>query len=80
MHVSGMHEDGEEIPEPTDRAQVIENAGKDTVILVPLLGARLGKKRINVMIDIALLDAIDAAGDNRSEFLAEAAREKLGLI
>jgi predicted RNase H-like HicB family nuclease len=87
FHVEGMLDAGEPIPEPRAMeaivadpriAEVLEGA---VVTLVPLLPPREGAERVNVSLDKGLLRVIDAmadaVGSNRSQFLAEAARDRI---
>lgn len=73
LHVAGMIEDGEPIPEPSEPA-LAEGSIAIAMIGVTLPGK---KKRVNVMIDEGLLAAIDAVSDNRSRFLEKAARKEI---
>lgn len=75
LHVAGMIEDGEAIPEPS------EPRLEDGSIAVAMVGVTLPgrKKRVNVMIDEGLLAAIDAISDNRSRFLEKAARKAFAM-
>ncbi len=79
LHVSGLVAEGMEVPAPSafDLAAAEREGG--TLTYVPLLGARGGKRRLNITLDEYLIGEIDAVAEgNRSEFLAEAARLKLG--
>lgn len=73
LHVSGMIEDGEPIPMPSN-PKLEEGSIAVSMIGVTLPGK---KKRVNVMIDEGLLAAIDAVSENRSRFLEKAARKEL---
>jgi len=73
LHVSGMIEDGESIPNPSE-PELEEGSIALAMVGVTLPGK---KKRVNVMIDEGLLAAIDAIADNRSRFLEKAARKEL---
>lgn len=79
LHVDGMVEDGEELPQPSSiEALYTSFAGQKVVVgLVPVL-VPAPTKRINISIDGNLLEAIDAAaqarGQTRSGFLSEGAR------
>ena len=83
LHVAGMIDDGEAIPEPSSLESVIESAAAKgaAAILVPLAAQRSKAVRINVTIDERLLGELDALakqqGTNRSAFLAAAARAQL---
>ncbi len=80
-HLSLLAEDGEPRPEPSSLESVMANPeNRDAVAaLVPAPRIRGKAIRVNVMLDEYLLKAIDqVAGDRgRSEFLAEAARQRL---
>jgi len=85
LHVEGMMEDGEAIPEPRS-AEVLKRLKPDwfegaTIVLVPLLPPRIGAERLNISLDRNLVREIDAAakalGMNRSAFLAEGAQRLL---
>ncbi|RIV81790.1 HicB family protein [Aurantiacibacter xanthus] len=81
LHLSGMLEDGESLPAPSDPLAI--EADPDVAEVARLMvGADVtqSKVRVNVMFDRALLAAIDAASANRSRFLADAAREKLAGV
>lgn len=73
LHVSGMIEDGEQIP-AASRPKLEVGSVAVAMVGVTLPGR---KKRVNVMIDEGLLAAIDAVADNRSRFLEKAARKEL---
>ena len=78
LHLEGMIEDGETIPDPMplDRAQALPTEAAATVLLVPaMLPGRT--QRINVTLDEGLIGAIDRVAANRSAFLADAARDAL---
>ena len=77
-HVALMVQDGDPLPDPTP----VEAATADPdiqVIAITLVGVTVpGRaKRVNVTLDEALLEEIDEVADNRSRFLAEAARAEL---
>jgi len=73
LHVSGMIEDGEQIPVPS--APALE----DGSVAVAMVRATLPGKavRLNITMDEGLVAAIDRIANNRSSFLAEAARAAL---
>jgi predicted RNase H-like HicB family nuclease len=79
LHIEGMVEEGEPVPEPSTRDAIMtdpDNAdGVATLVDVPAGPARA--VRINVTLPADLLEAIDRASTNRSRFLADAARAKL---
>jgi hypothetical protein len=81
-----MIEDGDELPLPRS----LEELGKDRVFREDAKGAAIvmvpldvpGRSlRVNISMDENLIDAIDraakAAGQNRSSYLADAARSRL---
>lgn len=85
-HIAAMLADGETLPEPTDlqeyRGQLVKwlNAeGNIEVAHVQLVNVRVPgpPRRINVMLDEDLIEEIDAVANNRSAFLAAAARAEL---
>lgn len=78
LHLHGMAEDGEAAPVPSNPADVAPDPDVREVARLMLGGDAAGQKvRVNVMLDAALVAAIDAISDNRSRFLSQAARAKL---
>lgn len=79
LHVDGMIADGEAIPEPSGLEAVMaeEDHRDGVVILVDLPPKPVKAVRVNVTLPQDLLEAIDRVTDNRSRFLAEAARQRL---
>ena len=78
FHISGMAEDGEAIPDPTPIEAVVPDPEVDTVCVTLVPAALPGRaRRINITLDEALIDQIDAVAGNRSGFLTEAARAEL---
>ena len=79
FHVEGMREDGEPIPEPSSLDVIMSDPDHaDAVAFLVDLPTRPSRAvRVNVMVPKDILDAIDRVTDNRSRFLADAAREKL---
>ena len=87
LHVEGMREDGEEIPAPRRYEDIM--AADDAwwqcegaiFTAVPLIEDRARKVRVNINLNVDLLDAIDqrakARGLTRSAFLASAATREL---
>jgi predicted RNase H-like HicB family nuclease len=77
-HVALMVQDGDALPKPTAVEEVTSDPGV-TMVAVTIVGVTVpGRaKRVNVTLDEALLDEIDAIAKNRSRFLAEAARAEL---
>jgi predicted RNase H-like HicB family nuclease len=80
LHVTGMTEDGEPIPEPAVLDVVMSDpANRDAVAFLVDVSTRPAKSvRINVMLPEDLVTAIDRVAPNRSRFLTEAARQVLG--
>ena len=83
LHVDLMREDRDPIPKPRDLAE-IKAAGEDwiewedaIVTTIPLIKIQGKAVRINITLDEGLMKEIDAASDNRSGFLAEAAMGRL---
>lgn len=88
LHIEGMIEDGETIPQPRSLAVLkadpdfTEDFADAIVAAVPI--ELPGKAvRVNITMDEHLLQAVDraaaATGATRSGYLAEAARVKLGV-
>lgn len=87
FHVTGMREDGEQIPAPRELDEIVadpeleEDRKGAFLTLVPLIEDRGVSKRVNISLDPGLLEAIDEAakerGMTRSNFLASAARQAL---
>jgi predicted RNase H-like HicB family nuclease len=77
-HVALMVQDGDPLPAPTPVEAVAADPDIQT-IAITLVGVTVpGRaKRVNVTFDEALLEEIDQVADNRSRFLAEAARAEL---
>ncbi len=77
-HVALMIADGDTLPKPTSLEALA--AGKESstvaITLVPVVIPGRAR-RVNVTLDEALLEEIDQISDNRSGFLAEAARAEL---
>ena len=77
-HVALMVADGDALPEPTPLEAVAEDRDASTVAITLVSVVLPGKmQRVNITMDEGLLDEIDAIADNRSRFLAEAARAEL---
>jgi predicted RNase H-like HicB family nuclease len=83
FHIEGMQEIGEAIPKPTALEKIMARSENKVAIpaLVKIILPTGQMKRLNISIDTGLLAEIDCAakatGRNRSEFLADAARELL---
>jgi predicted RNase H-like HicB family nuclease len=77
-HVALMVADGDELPVPTPLEAVAAQRDATTVAVTLVAVTLPGKaQRVNITIDEGLLEEIDAIADNRSRFLAEAARAEL---
>jgi predicted RNase H-like HicB family nuclease len=77
-HVALMVADGDALPRPTSLEQVTAEKEASTVAITLLPVVLPGRaRRVNVTLDEALLEEIDQISDNRSGFLAEAARAEL---
>ncbi len=86
LHVDLMREEGVAVPPASDLAE-IKTTGEDwiewegaTVTTIPLIKFQGKAVRINITLDAGLVKEIDAASDNRSGFLAEAAMGRLASI
>ena len=79
LHIEGMLEDREPIPEPSALDTVMRDPHhREAVAFLVDVPTRPTKAiRINVMLPEDLVAAIDRTTTNRSRFLAEAARAKL---
>jgi predicted RNase H-like HicB family nuclease len=79
LHIRGMVEDSEQLPEPSSLDTIMADAGnRDAVaFLVDAASKPTRSVRVNVMLPADLVEAIDRSTNNRSRFLADAARAKL---
>ncbi|MBS0357907.1 MAG: type II toxin-antitoxin system HicB family antitoxin [Proteobacteria bacterium] len=83
FHIEGLVSAGERLPKPTSLEKIKSNPEyKDaTSSLIRIITPSGRLARINISMDTDLITEIDLAAKmarkNRSEFLAEAAREKL---
>jgi predicted RNase H-like HicB family nuclease len=79
LHIEGMVEDGEAIPEPSSLENVMndENNRSGVAVLVPAPDIAEKVVRINVTMPEGLLRRIDERAANRSRFLAQAAERAL---
>jgi len=82
FHIAGMIEDGETIPEPSSLDAVrADPAAHDAVIMLVDVPAEPSRSvRINVTLPADLLQRIDRSTNNRSRFLADAARARLAQV
>ena len=80
FHIEGMIEDGAAIPEPTLLSAIDAAPATEGAMLVLIDGPAKPAKslRVNVLLPADLVERIDRASGNRSRFLADAARAKLG--
>ena len=77
-HIGMMLADDDEIPEPTPFVEIAKLSDATTVAIALVPVVFPGKaKRVNVMLDEGLLGEIDRVSENRSRFLADAARAEL---
>ena len=77
-HVALMIADGDALPKPTPLEQVAAEKELSTVAITLVPVVLPGRaRRVNVTLDEALLEEIDQISNNRSGFLAEAARAEL---
>lgn len=78
LHIAGMIEDGDAIPAPSRLDEIMADPDhRDGVAVLIDVSVRRPVIRINVSLPPDLLEAIDRVTDNRSRFLADAARAKL---
>ncbi len=78
LHIEGMIEDGDPIPRPSALDAIMADPDhRDGVAVLIDVSVRRPVVRINVSLPPDVLEAIDRVTDNRSRFLADAAREKL---
>jgi len=77
-HVALMIADGDALPKPTPLEEVAAEKESSTVAITLVPVVLPGRaRRVNVTLDEALLEEIDQISNNRSGFLAEAARAEL---
>ena len=78
LHLAGMVEDGDPLPEPTRLADVKAEPEVQVADILLVTAPVAGRKqRINMTMDSAVLAAIDAVTSNRSAFLEDAALAEL---
>jgi len=88
FHIEGMLEDGEDIPEPTPFADVLEspeeNAGKGCALTMMRIPKPRKSVRFNIHASAAELARIDQAAESlgkaRSRFLIESALERVDRL
>ena len=76
-HVALMVQDGDQLPDPTPVEAVARPRHSGCCHYARRVTVPGRAKRVNVTLDEALLEEIDEVADNRSRFLAEAARAEL---
>lgn len=78
-HVAVMRAEGEEIPAPSQLDDVMKDPHNSDVVgfVVSIPDQEARAKRVQVTLPEDLLEQIDAVTDNRSAFLARAARKEL---
>lgn len=83
FHMEGLLNEGEALPEPTSLEDIIADPAYKGAIpcLIHVVPPTGHLKRVNISIDAGLLTEVDhaakALGKNRSEYLADAARQML---
>lgn len=83
FHIEGMQEDGDPLPSPTPLETIMQNPENKQAIpaAIKIIIPTGRTKRINICMDVDLINAIDhaarSAGRNRSEFLSDLARSML---
>jgi predicted RNase H-like HicB family nuclease len=77
FHIKGIHEDGEEIPEPTSLEEITADTGNEGAVPFPVQIPEAKTKRVNITVSETILRDIDAYARqhnmSRSAFLAHAA-------
>jgi predicted RNase H-like HicB family nuclease len=77
-HLLVSEQYGDELPDPSELDSIPRDPEVDEVARLLVRGERRGKAvRINITLDEGLLAAIDKVAENRSGFLADAARVAL---
>lgn len=79
LHIKGMVEDHDPIPEPSSLDFIMDDAdNRDGVIFLVDVAAKPAKNvRVNVMLPENVVEAIDRKTNNRSRWLTDAAKAKL---
>src|SRR5579871_1438321 len=80
FHVEGLRRDGEPIPPPSSMDSIMADRHNRSLVafLVDLPASSRRRVRINVSLPEDVVRSIDRVAANRSSFLADAARERLG--
>lgn len=78
-HIDSMVEDGEAIPAPSGLDAIMKDPDNEDALpfLVSIPYVPTGPRQVQVTLSEDLLTAIDKVTDDRSAFLAEAARNEL---
>ncbi len=85
-HIELMIESGESLPKPTSLDNIVKlpDAKGCIPLIIPIIAPSGKSQRINITLDKALLDAVDAEAHSqhktRSAFFAEAAQRFLGAF
>lgn len=85
LHVDGIRDDGEAVPEPTDLEDILKSevAADAAAVMIPLARAKGRAVRFNATMDEFLLERVDLAakdlGMTRSGLLAAASRAYIEL-
>ncbi len=87
FHVEGMRADGEAIPAPRTSDEIFkdpewaEECAVGHIVHIPLILDRGSPRRVNISVDVGLLEAIDHQAKSlkmtRSAFLSNAARKEI---
>ncbi len=78
LHIEGMIEDGVPIPAPSRLEDIMAHPEhRDGVAVLIDVAIRRPVVRVNISLPADLVAAIDRVSDNRSRFLADAARDRL---
>ena len=79
LHINGLKEDNENIPEPSTLEEIKKNQGdwynldNSIIMFIPYIEEQAKTVRINITIEQTLLNKIDSVAKNRSAFLSQAA-------
>jgi predicted RNase H-like HicB family nuclease len=83
LHLNGMAEDGEAIPEPSSLEEIMAHRENidGVAVLIPAPAAEVKSVRVNITLPSDILEQVDRRaeqeGFTRSGFLAQAARKAL---
>ena len=81
LHIDGLIEDQQPLPAPASLETIMADPhNRDAVAFLVDAPHPVRSIRVNVMLPEDIVRAIDRVARNRSGFLAEAARAKLGAI